>query len=635
MGVLVKPLRRISQLQIDANKDWNNKGISNIAGIASGSIIGSIFQFDGTKLITLIPTSHVGHVLTSNGPGKLISWAPGGTYLNRYFPVVINLSFGSAIFVPDKSVSESQSGDLTTLIIVDYADPANPRYDLVLGNTVVATGTWSPDFDNSESAAVTLGQILQKWESQGWLDTAGVFSDNTAAQSSGLVKDQANTLRGTQDQSQTSQNNGYTSDSVNWNSQTFIPANSGYLTKINLQLYKVGAPITTGTICIYTADSNGKPTGIPLGSTTFSVAGLGASPGSVASYVFANPAWVYAGIKYCIVVYDNAAGGTLDLGWRYNTSGGSVPNKAIYRSADTGATWANPSAAYCFYFVTFMNDSDNGSNAASGANWEAQTFTPGTTGMIRRVILKGYFSGDAGQVTVSIRATAAGLPTGADLCSTSWIWRDRASLDNYYGLVLMSAPASGQYSSYLVVDFIVPAILNAGTVYAILIRTSGSAWNWRADTTAPYVSGQRCFSINSGASWTADATDDAIFEEYYALNDVALLPAVLNINDALYWGFDSVFDGVLQDIQVAGTGTYTLVFEYSQAAGWNACVGLVDNTTSFKTQGIGLITHTIQGDFDAQVVNGVNKFWIRARVTNAGAGYGQPLGAFAKIQTGL
>jgi hypothetical protein len=53
--------------------------------------IGHIAQHNGLILETL-PPGPESYVLTSAGPGQRIVWAPGGTYLYRYFPVTIEIS---------------------------------------------------------------------------------------------------------------------------------------------------------------------------------------------------------------------------------------------------------------------------------------------------------------------------------------------------------------------------------------------------------------------------------------------------------------------------------------------------------------------------------------------------------------
>ena len=101
MSLLLKGgIRRLSELDIDANKDWQGKGITNLAGIAAGMGIGHIAQHNGSVLETLAPGS-LNYVMTSQGLGHLVVWAPGGAYLWRYFPVSVYLSFLAEVFVPD------------------------------------------------------------------------------------------------------------------------------------------------------------------------------------------------------------------------------------------------------------------------------------------------------------------------------------------------------------------------------------------------------------------------------------------------------------------------------------------------------------------------------------------------------
>jgi len=106
MSLLLKGITKISELEIDADKDWQGKGISNIKEIAEAMAIGHIAQFGGTRLIKWPPgVAHM--VLTSQGAGKLVIWAPGGTYLNRYFPVSLDLEDAEAIVGVGQSHNEN------------------------------------------------------------------------------------------------------------------------------------------------------------------------------------------------------------------------------------------------------------------------------------------------------------------------------------------------------------------------------------------------------------------------------------------------------------------------------------------------------------------------------------------------
>ena len=162
----------------------------------------------------------------------------------------------------------------------------------------------------------------------------------------------------------------------------------------------------------------------------------------------------------------------------------------------------------------YWHDSDtlyerytSGEDGGTGANadiWEAQTFTIGNTGTdeehtVTYVNLRVYKEGSPGTVTVSIRATAGGAPTGSDLCSVG-----------------QSVPYGTNWVTF---TFASPTLLSASTKYAIVTRApdgDGSNYvSWREDRTSPtYTGGSSFESSDSGSSWSAQATKDFLFQEY-------------------------------------------------------------------------------------------------------------------------
>lgn len=60
-------ITNLSQLTIDADKDWNLKGISDIKELVLGMVIGDIVYRDGTKLVKLSP-GPIGTELLTKGP---------------------------------------------------------------------------------------------------------------------------------------------------------------------------------------------------------------------------------------------------------------------------------------------------------------------------------------------------------------------------------------------------------------------------------------------------------------------------------------------------------------------------------------------------------------------------------------
>jgi hypothetical protein len=71
--LLCKPVIALSQLIIDADKDWQAKGISNLKEAALGMQRGDVLARDSSVLVKLPPTS-IGDELTCHGPGAALTW---------------------------------------------------------------------------------------------------------------------------------------------------------------------------------------------------------------------------------------------------------------------------------------------------------------------------------------------------------------------------------------------------------------------------------------------------------------------------------------------------------------------------------------------------------------------------------
>ena len=71
-------ITKLSELEIDGDKDWNGKTILNISGVAAGMQKGGVLVHNGSVLVEVIPGS-IGHEFTTGGPGNMPSWlAPPG-----------------------------------------------------------------------------------------------------------------------------------------------------------------------------------------------------------------------------------------------------------------------------------------------------------------------------------------------------------------------------------------------------------------------------------------------------------------------------------------------------------------------------------------------------------------------------
>jgi len=72
--VAAKGVTALSQIEIDADKDWNAKEISNIASIVAGMVQGDIVYYNGSTLARLTAGSS-GHNLQCLGPGNNPRWS--------------------------------------------------------------------------------------------------------------------------------------------------------------------------------------------------------------------------------------------------------------------------------------------------------------------------------------------------------------------------------------------------------------------------------------------------------------------------------------------------------------------------------------------------------------------------------
>jgi hypothetical protein len=164
--------------------------------------------------------------------------------------------------------------------------------------------------------------------------------------------------------------------------------------------------------------------------------------------------------------------------------------------------------------VTLSNapalDQSNTAGTSTGTGfgtpaWTGQTFVAGLSGLLVQADVQLFCNGCGAtppNLTLSLRATAAGLPTGADLASVS---------------IPGAAFASGS-TVFASANFPSPASVVAGTQYALILRPvsapAGSGYFWIRSSPSTYASGSRVLSADSGTTWSADTTRDYNFRAY-------------------------------------------------------------------------------------------------------------------------
>lgn len=191
MALLIKGVTKISELEIDVDKDWNAKGISNIKAIIDAMDIGDLAEHDGTELVRR-PPGAINYVLTSMGPGHALIWAPGGTYYHRYIPSTIDMSQAAAVIPVDQAYDKD--APITTWNRQNYGDaPADyikrltPSVGLVDAEAVVAV-----DKSHNEDAAIATGHTQTLSEAVGGAVAEEIFvgqTDETAEANSPAAND--------------------------------------------------------------------------------------------------------------------------------------------------------------------------------------------------------------------------------------------------------------------------------------------------------------------------------------------------------------------------------------------------------------------------------------------------------------
>lgn len=75
-GCLLKKsgITKLSELIIDADRDWGDRGISNLGGLAAGMEKGDLLQRGASGVMERLSPGAIGNELTSLGAGRPVQW---------------------------------------------------------------------------------------------------------------------------------------------------------------------------------------------------------------------------------------------------------------------------------------------------------------------------------------------------------------------------------------------------------------------------------------------------------------------------------------------------------------------------------------------------------------------------------
>jgi hypothetical protein len=144
------------------------------------------------------------------------------------------------------------------------------------------------------------------------------------------------------------------------------------------------------------------------------------------------------------------------------------------------------------------------------------------------------------------------------------------------------------------------------------LRVKLQAFALRLDVSATTGAAISAAIAEDGGVFT-DETDEA---NSAAADDMTLLPAVPVADvDRYNFGFDSQASSFSLNVGTAGTGTYTIVWEYWNGTAWAALAGVTDGTTDFQTAGLNTVSWTAPTDWTLSTVNGQGPYYyVRAEV---------------------
>ena len=107
---------------------------------------------------------------------------------------------------------------------------------------------------------------------------------------------------------------------------------------------------------------------------------------------------------------------------------------------------------------------------------------------------------------------------------------------------------------------------------------------------------------------------------------MTLLPATPSVGDAYYFGNSTQFDTFDITLSTAGSGDWSIVWEYYDGSSWSALSDVSDGTTGFTTGGTNTVTWSTPPDWSTETIDGSELFWVRARVDSYTSITTQPLG---------
>jgi hypothetical protein len=128
-------------------------------------------------------------------------------------------------------------------------------------------------------------------------------------------------------------------------------------------------------------------------------------------------------------------------------------------------------------------------------------------------------------------------------------------------------------------------------------------------------------------------TDETTEAQESTADDMTLMNAGMEVNDAYYFGFLAQTTKFKLNLTTSGDGVWTIIWEYWDGDSWESLAGVTDGTEKFEAAaGWHEVSWTLPGDWATVAVDGDTAYWVRARCSAFTNLNTDPLGGQAKVE---
>ena len=177
-------ITKLSELTIDADKLWQQKGISDIKEVALNMEEGDIPVRNAAVITKLVP-GQISYVLTSAGPGHIPTWQPAQSALEKYFPATFSKVPPTAVIATVDRTADKVAAPATSRL--DQLAPTfSPEPGAVDASMVVAVDRTA---DKTSAPATAKTYVVMDAVGGAVADDGGVETDETVAANNDTLND--------------------------------------------------------------------------------------------------------------------------------------------------------------------------------------------------------------------------------------------------------------------------------------------------------------------------------------------------------------------------------------------------------------------------------------------------------------